>query len=241
MKTIGLIGGMSWESSAEYYHLINQETKCRLGGQHNAKSLMVTVDFADMERLQHRDEWEPLGILLADAARQLERGGADFVVLCTNTMHKLADSITTAVGIPLLHIADVTAEAIRRAGQRRVGLLGTKFTMEHAFYAGRMSRSFGIETIVPPPASRQLVHDVIYGELCHGILRDQSRRAYQQVIAALAGQGAEAVILGCTEIGLLVSPADSPLPLHDSTVIHARAAVEFALADTASSQPPALN
>jgi aspartate racemase len=229
MKTIGLIGGMSWESSAEYYRLINQETKRRLGGHHNAPSVLVTVDFAGVERLQHCGAWDQLGDLLAAAAQQLERGGADVVVLCTNTMHKLCDSITSAVQLPLLHIADAVAEAIRRSGQHRVGLLGTKFTMEEPFYADRMRERFGIATIVPSPADRQVVHDTIYNELCHGIVRESSRAAYQQIMARLAAEGAESVILGCTEIGLLISQEDSSLPVHDSTRIHAAAAVEFAL------------
>lgn len=229
MKSIGLIGGMSWESSAEYYRVINQETKRRLGGHHNAVSLLLTVDFADVERLQHGNQWEQLGAMLAGAARQLERGGADLVVLCTNTMHKLADCITEAVQIPLLHIADAMGEAVTQSGQRRVGLLGTKFTMEQPFYADRMRRRFGIETIVPGAADRQVVHDVIYNELCHGVVREESRAQYQAIISGLAQEGAEAVILGCTEIGLLISPSDSSLGVHDSTAIHARAAVEFAL------------
>ncbi len=229
MKTIGLIGGMSWESSAEYYRLINQETKRRLGGHHNAPSILVTVDFAEVERLQHCGQWQELGSMLATAARQLEVGGADVVVLCTNTMHKLADSITSAVRIPMLHIADAIAQAVERSGQRRVGLLGTRFTMEQSFYTDRMRERFGIETIVPPAADRQVVHDVIYNELCHGVIREESRDGFREIIASLAREGAEAVILGCTEIGLLISPADSCLPVHDSTLIHGNAAVEFAL------------
>jgi len=229
MKTIGLIGGMSWESSAEYYRLINQETKRRLDGQHNARSLMLTVDFAEVEHLQHAGEWSPLGAILADAARQLERGGADFVVLCTNTMHKLADSITGAVGIPLLHIVDAVGLAVQHSGQRRVGLLGTRFTMEQPFYSARLKEKFGIETVIPSPADRTVVHRVIYDELCHGVTRGESRGAFQEIIAGLRDAGAEAVILGCTEIGLLVSQGDSALPVHDSTKLHALAAVEFAL------------
>ena len=230
MKTIGLIGGMSWESSAEYYRLINEETKRRLGGHHNAPSVLVTLDFAAVERLQHDDQWEQLGRMLADAARQVECGGAELVVLCTNTMHKLASYITDAVRIPFLHIADVTAQEIQQSGQRRVGLLGTRFTMEQPFYAERMRERFGIETIVPGAADRQVIHDVIYSELCHGIVRQESRAAYQGIIAGLAREGAESLILGCTEIGLLISQSDSSLMVHDSTAIHARAAVEFALA-----------
>jgi aspartate racemase len=230
MKTIGLIGGMSWESSAEYYRLINRETKRRLGGHHNAPSILVTVDFADVELLQHGGEWDRLGTSLADAARQLERGGADFVVLCTNTMHEVSDCIAGAVGIPLLHIVDAVALAVRVSGQRRVGLLGTRFTMEQPFYADRMRELFGIETIVPSAADRQVVHDAIYNELCHGVIREESRATFQAIIARMAAEGAEAVILGCTEIGLLISQVESSLPVHDSTKIHAVAAVEFAMA-----------
>jgi aspartate racemase len=230
MKTIGLIGGMSWQSSAQYYRLINEETTRRLGGHHNARSVMVTVNFSEVEQLQHSSEWDQLGEILAVATRSVERGGADVVVLCTNTMHKLADSITGAVSIPLLHIADATAAAILNAGHKRVGLLGTKFTMEEPFYASRIQDNFGIEVIVPPADSRQLIHDVIYDELCHGIIRPESRERYQKIIGELAASGAESVILGCTEIGLLISGEDSPLPVHDSTTLHAMAAVEFALA-----------
>ena len=229
MKTIGLIGGMSWESSAQYYRLINEETKRRLGGHHNAPSVMVTVDFADVEHLQHLGEWEGLAGLMVRAARQVEAGGGDFIVLCTNTMHKLAGSIEAAVGIPLLHIADAVGAAVREAGQRRVALLGTRFTMEESFYADRIRERFGIEVLTPPEESRQVVHDVIYGELCHGAIRCESREQYRRIIAEMASRGAEGVILGCTEIGLLITAADSPLPVFDSTVLHANQAVEFAL------------
>jgi aspartate racemase len=191
---------------------------------------MATVDFAEVERLQHAGEWECLGGLLAQAARSVERGGAAVILLCSNTVHKLADTVERSVRIPLLHIADVTAAAIRRNGRRRVGLLGTRFTMEEDFYVERIRARFGIEVIVPPPRSRQAVHDVIYGELCHGVVRPESREAYRGIIAGMAERGAEAVILGCTEIGLLISGKDSPLPVYDSTSIHAHAAVDFALA-----------
>ena len=229
MKTIGLIGGMSWESSALYYRLINEETHRRLGGHHNAPSLMVTVDFADVEHLQHEGNWERLGNLLTSAAQSLERGGADFIVLCTNTMHKLAESITQAVQIPLLHIVDVTAAVIKQSHEKRVGLLATKFTMEEPFYAKRMRNKYGIEVIVPSAASRQVVHDVIYQELCHGVIRQESRERYQETMEELAEKGAESIILGCTEIELLISQKDSRLPVHPSTTIHAQAAVEFAM------------
>jgi len=229
MKTIGLIGGMSWESSVLYYRKINEAMNRRLGGHHNARSLMCTVDFAEVETLQHAGEWEKLGLLLSEAGLQLERGGADFIVLCTNTMHKVADHLIAAVEIPLLHIVDATAVAIQRAGHRRVGLLGTSFTMEDGFYAKRMKERFGLETVVPGPASRAAVHDIIYGELCHGIIRNDSRLVYQGVIAELSMMGAEAVILGCTEIELLILASDSKLPIFPSTTLHAKAAVELAL------------
>ena len=229
MKTIGLIGGMSWESSVEYYRLVNQETVRRLGGQHNAKSVMVTVDFAEVERLQHLGDWESLGGLLAQAAGQLQQGGADFVVLCTNTMHKVANYITDAVSIPMLHIVDAVAHELRKAGHTRVGLLGTRFTMEQPFYRERLKERFGIDTVVPEADARQVIHEVIYNELCHGVIKEESRAAFQQIIGRLGEAGAESVILGCTEIGLLISAADSCIPVHDSTRIHAIAAVDLAL------------
>ena len=229
MKSIGLIGGMSWESSAEYYRLINEETKRRLGGHHNALSILVTVDFAEVEGLQHRGQWQELGGMLENAARRLELSGKDVVVLCTNTMHKLADTITGAVRIPMLHIADAVGQRIQQSGQRRVALLGTRFTMEQAFYKDRIRERFGIDTIVPYETDRQRVHDIIYNELCHGLIRVESRAAFQEIIAGLACEGAQGVILGCTEIGLLITASDSCLPVHDSTVIHANAAVDFAL------------
>jgi aspartate racemase len=231
MKTIGLIGGMSWESSALYYRLINEETKRRLGGHHNARSLMATVNFAEVESLQHSGEWGLLGELLGRSAEQLERAGADFIVLCTNTMHKLADSITRSVRIPLLHIVDATAEAIKIGGHTRVGLLATRFTMEEPFYIERMRDCFGIEVIIPSSKSRQIVHEIIYQELCRGIIREESRQKYKDVIRELGESGAESIVLGCTEIELLISAADSYLAIHPTTAIHAKAAVEFALCD----------
>lgn len=231
MKTIGLIGGMSWESSALYYRSINEETKKRLGGHHNAKSVMVTVDFHEVEHLQHSGEWERLAEMLADASRSLERAGADFTVLCTNTMHKLADTITQAASIPLLHIVDATAEAIRRAGCTRAGLLATRFTMEHDFYKDRMRERFGIDVLVPPADARTVVHDVIYQELCPGIIRDESREKYREIICGLGQNGTEAIILGCTEIELLISQVDCVLPVYPSTRLHAQMAVDWALAD----------
>ncbi|MCX8161362.1 MAG: aspartate/glutamate racemase family protein [Candidatus Saccharicenans sp.] len=229
MKTIGLIGGMSWESSLEYYRLINEEVKKRLGGFHSAKCLMYSVDFAEIEVLQHKGDWEKLAWILAQTAVKLEAGGADFLVLCTNTMHKVARPIESAVNIPLLHIADPTAERIRARGIRKVGLLGTRFTMEEDFYRGRLERKHGLEVIVPEPADRELVHQVIYSELCDGQYREESRRNFAAVIEKLSKAGAQGIILGCTEIGLLVKDKDSVLPIFDTTIIHAEAAVEYAL------------
>lgn len=229
MKTIGLVGGMSWESSAEYYRLINDEVRRRLGGLHSARSLMLSVDFAEMEELQRVGRWEEAAAELACAARALERGGADFLVLCTNTMHRVADEVARAVEIPLLHIADATAARLTDAGVRRVGLLGTRYTMEHDFYRGRLEQRHGLDVLVPGDADRTLVHDVIYDELCLGRIEPSSLEAYRCVMADLVGAGAEAVILGCTEITLLVGPEDSPVPVFDTTRIHAEAAVELAL------------
>lgn len=228
-STIGLIGGMSWESSAEYYRIINREMQRRLGGVHSARCLMWSVDFGEIEHLQHAGEWERLADAMQDAARRLERGGADFIVLCTNTMHRLADSLSAAVGIPLLHIADPTAERIKAAGLRRVGLLGTAFTMEQDFYKGCLQAKHGLDVIVPGKDDRRVVHDIIYRELVKGEIRAPSKQAYRAVIARLVEQGAEAVILGCTEIMLLVGPEDSAVPLFDTTTLHALAAVDRAL------------
>lgn len=229
MKTIGLIGGMSWESTVPYYRQINEAIKERLGGLHSAKIVLYSVDFHEIERLQHAGDWESAGSLLAAAARALEAAGADFLVLCTNTMHKVAARIEAAVAIPLLHIADPTAAAIKRAGYTRVGLLGTRFTMEQDFYRARLADRHGLQVIVPDAAEREIVHRVIYEELCLGIVKPESRRAYGEIMAGLASQGAQAVILGCTEIGLLVDRHDAPVPLFDTTAIHAYAAATAAL------------
>jgi aspartate racemase len=226
---IGLIGGMSWESSAEYYRIINREIRERLGGVHSARSLMWSVDFGEIERLQHHGEWDRLAEEMKDAARGLERGGADFLVLCTNTMHRTADEIAGAVAIPLLHIADPTAAAIRASGFERVGLLGTAFTMEHDFYKGRLRRTHGLEVLVPDSEDRRIVHDIIYRELVAGQILPASRQVYREIINRLVARGAQAVILGCTEIMLLVSDSDSAAPLFDTTRLHALAAVERAL------------
>jgi aspartate racemase len=231
-KTIGLIGGMSPESSAEYYRIINETSKARLGGHRNVRTLMLTLDFGEIEGMQHRGEWAALGVELAAAARSLEAGGADCIVLCTNTMHKLAASIESAVKVPLLHIADPTGAAIRAAEHTRVGLLGTRFTMEQDFYRQRLEQRHGLEVLVPDRDARDVVHRVIYDELCHGRVRDESRRVYQRIIAELAARGAQAVILGCTEITLLIAPRDSSLPVFDTTSLHAHGAVEWALRET---------
>jgi len=233
MKTIGLIGGMSWESSAEYYRLINQGMKARLGGHRNARSIMATVCFEEIKQLQHAERWDELGQQMQQAARQVVAGGADFVVLCTNTMHRVAPAIEEVLSVPFLHIVDPTAAALRAAGVQRVGLLGTRFTMEQDFYRQRMEDLHGIKVLVPEDAERDIVHDVIYDELCHGIVRDDSRAAYQRIIAALQADGAQGVILGCTEIMLLIGPQDSALPVFDTTALHAMAAVDMAIADHA--------
>lgn len=227
---IGLIGGMSWESSVEYYRIINREMRDRLGGVHSARSLMWSVDFGEIERLQHNGDWDRLAQEMRDAARRLERGGADFLVLCTNTMHRLADEITSAVAIPLLHIADPTAQAIRDRGFESVGLLGTAFTMEQDFYKGRLRTVHGLDVITPDAEDRRVVHDIIYRELVAGEILPASRAAYREIIARLVARGAQAVILGCTEIMLLVSDSDSAVPLFDTTQLHALAAVDRALA-----------
>ncbi|NHC07621.1 aspartate/glutamate racemase family protein [Azonexus fungiphilus] len=229
MKTIGLIGGMSWESTLPYYRLINEQVRDRLGGLHSATLVLYSVDFAAIEQLQQAGDWATAGARLADAARAVTAAGADFLVLCTNTMHKVAPAIAAAVNVPLLHIADPTAAAIRAAGLTRVGLLGTRFTMEQDFYVERL-RGHGLDVLLPDAGQRETVHSVIYDELCRGRSEPASRAAYRAIIADLACRGAEAVILGCTEISLLIGPNDSPLPLFDTTQVHARAAAEFALA-----------
>ncbi len=230
MKVIGLIGGMSWESSIEYYRLINEATRARLGGLHSAKSLMVSVDFAEIERLQHHGRWEDAARMLTAAAAALESGGAEVLVLCTNTMHKVAEEIQAGVGIPLLHIADAAAQRVRASGIRTVGLLGTRFTMEEDFYTSRLSNTYGLNVKIPDAGARQAIHRIIYDELVVGKVRPQSKARYVGIIENLVRQGAEGVILGCTEIGLLVHAEDSPVPLFDTTRIHAEAAVEYAFA-----------
>ena len=233
MKTIGLLGGMSWESTLTYYRAVNEGVKARLGGLHSAKIVLYSVDFDPIEKLQHKGDWAATGDMLARAARRIEAGGADFLLICTNTMHKVADGVAAAVGIPLLHIADATGKALRQAGIRRVGLLGTAFTMEQDFYKGRLAENFGLEVLVPGEDDRRRVHDVIYKELCLGTVNPESRRAFIDIADRLAARGAEGVILGCTEIGLLIRQADTAVPLYDTTMIHAQRAVDMALSTAA--------
>ena len=230
MKTIGLLGGMSWESSLEYYRIINRLVKKRLGGLHSAKCLMYSVDFQEIETLQHQGLWDEAGKLLGEAARNLQKGGADFLLICTNTMHKVAPDVQLQIDIPLLHIADPTAKSILSRGIRKIGLLGTRFTMQEDFYKGKLVHDHGLEVLIPNDADMDMIHQVIFKELCLGLIKDVSKDKYNAVIKRLEADGAEGVILGCTEIGLLVKDQDSSIPLFDTTVIHAEAAVEFALA-----------
>jgi len=220
---------MSWESTAEYYRLLNEFTRERVGGLHSARCVLYSVDFAEIERLQVEGRWAEAGEILADAARAVERAGADMVLICTNTMHKVADQVAAAVSIPLVHLADTTADAVRGAGVRAVGLLGTAFTMEQDFYRARLESS-GLDVRVPDTEGRALVHRVIYDELCLGVVRDESRKEYQRIIAELVEAGAEGIILGCTEIELLIGAEDSPVPVFPTTRLHAAAAVDAALA-----------
>ncbi|MDE1183900.1 aspartate/glutamate racemase family protein [Paraburkholderia sp.] len=229
MKTIGVIGGMSWESSAEYYRLLNRHAKARLGGHHNARNLMVTVDFAEVEACQRAGDWDALGVQMSNAAQQLERGGADLVILATNTMHRVHAAIEAAISVPFLHIADPTGSALRAAGVERVGLLGTRYTMEQDFYSGRLRDRYALDTLTPNEADRANVHRIIYDELCHGEIEAASRDVYRRVIDDLAARGAQAVILGCTEITLLIKPEHASLPVFDTTALHAQAAVEWAI------------
>ena len=231
MKTIGVLGGMSWESSLEWYRLANERVHTLRGGHHSARILLDSLDFAEVEEMQARDDWEAAGALLAARAHALEGAGAELLVLCTNTMHLVAGQIEDAVGIPFLHITDVTADAITKAGIRTVGLLGTAFTMERPFYTDRLAEH-GIRTIVPGEADRRLVHTVIYDELVHGVIREESRRRYVEVIDRLVAEGAEGIILGCTEIELLISAADAPVPVFPTTALHVDAAVALALAES---------
>jgi aspartate racemase len=231
MKMIGLLGGMSWESSAEYYRLVNEQAKARLGGLHSARCVLYSVDFAEIEQLQQQGDWDTAGEVLAQAAHQLEQAGAELLVVCTNTMHRVAAAIQKRIAIPLLHIADPTAEAIIEAKIRTVGLLGTRFTMEQDFYRGRLVERYHLNVLIPDAPDRETIHRIIYEELCLGQILPASRAAYQTVIGRLVEAGAEGIILGCTEIGLLISEQDSPVPLFDTTRLHAAAAVAMALAE----------
>lgn len=231
MKTIGLLGGMSWESSLEYYRIINEAVREKLGGLHSAKCVLYSVEFAPIEVLQREGRWEEATQEMISAARHVEAGGADFLLICTNTMHKMADEVQSHLAIPLLHIADATAEKVKAQGYQKIGLLGTRFTMQESFYKGRLTDRYDLEVLVPEPADQEIVHSIIYDELCLGKIVPASRTAFVRVIDQLAQRGAEGIILGCTEISMLVSPKDTPLPLFDTTLIHALAAVEYALAE----------
>jgi aspartate racemase len=231
MKTIGLIGGMSWESSLEYYRIVNEAAKAKLGGLHSAKCILYSVDFAEIEILQRQGKWPEAAQVMIAAAQSLERGGADFIVLCTNTMHKAADDIKAHTHIPFLHIADATARQVKDSGLHRIGLLGTRFTMEEDFYKGRLAQEYGLDVIIPNAGERELVHRVIYDELVLGEIRGPSKDRFIDIIARMVKEGAEGVILGCTEIGLLIHERDCSVPLFDTTRIHAQAAVELALAE----------
>jgi len=231
MKTIGLIGGMSWESSTSYYRIINETVKAKLGGFHSAKCILYSVDFAEIEHLQEQGKWQEVAQILIDAARSIEKGGADFVILCTNTMHKMADDIQANIDIPFLHIADATAQQINASGINKVGLLGTRVTMEEEFYKGRLAQKHGLEVLIPNDDDREIVHRVIYDELVVGQIRQESKEQYIGIIQRLVNVGAKGIILGCTEIGLLIQAGDCQAPLFDTTEVHATAAVEYALAE----------
>jgi aspartate racemase len=228
MKTIGMIGGMSWESSIEYYRLVNEEVKRQLGGLHSAQCLMYSVDFEEIERYQHQGDWERATDVMIAAAQRLERGGVDFVVICTNTMHKMADEVQAAINIPLLHIVDATAQAVKSKGIGKVGLLGTRFTMEGDFYGGRL-KTHGLDVVIPDTVDREIVHRIIYHELVLGRILTSSRKEFQRIIQTLQQNGTEGIVLGCTEIGLLIKQEDNILPVFDTTVVHALAAVDVAL------------
>jgi len=229
MKTIGLVGGMSWESTAEYYRIINQSVKEKAGGFHSAKIVMYSVDFEEVESRQHRGEWQDLTALMVDAARRVERAGADLLVICANTMHKMADEVQRSIRIPLLHIADVTAEEVKARSFKTVGLLGTRYTMEQDFYKERLRLKHGLEVMIPGERERDLIHEVLYNELCLGEIKEKSRQIFQEIIAGLEARGAQGIILGCTEIPLIVSQKDYRIPLFDTTKLHAEAAVVYAL------------
>jgi len=229
LKTIGLLGGMSWESTLDYYREINEDIKKRLGGFHSARLVLYSVDFAPIEALMRQGDWDGAGAHLAAAARRVEAGGADLLLICTNTLHRVADAVADAVSIPLLHIADATADALLADGRRKVGLLGTAFTMEQDFYKGRLAERYGLEVIIPESVDRPRIHEIIFQELCLGQVRPASKAMFLRIVDDLAAKGAEGVILGCTEIGMLIGPADTPVALYDTTRLHAHKAVDWAL------------
>ncbi len=229
MKKIGLIGGMSWESSLEYYRIINETVKQKLGGLHSAECVMYSVDFDEIEKLQHQGKWEELTQIMIDCAQRIEKAGANLIIICTNTMHKMAEEVESSINIPLLHIADATAEKIKGKGFKKVGLLGTKFTMEEDFYKGRLIDKHAIEVIIPNSEEMQIIHDIIFNELCLGEIKETSKEQYKKIIINLAEKGAEGVILGCTEIPLLIKQEDVEVPLFDTTRIHAEFAVDYAI------------
>lgn len=231
MKTIGMLGGMSWESTVSYYEFVNEGIKTKLGGLHSAKVVLYSVDFDEIEKLQHSGDWESTAIILSDAAKKIQSGGADFLLICTNTMHKVADKIQTAIDIPVIHIADATAEKLVSDGIKKVGLLGTKFTMSENFYIGRLSSEFGLEVLVPSDKDQDTMHNIIYSELCLGDIKADSRKSVLKIIESLGKAGAEAVILGCTEIALLIQQEHTNMPLYNTTTIHAAKAVELALSE----------
>jgi len=230
MKTIGLIGGMSWESTLRYYRLLNETVQAQLGGLHSAKCVLVTVDFAEVEAMQRQGRWDEAARVMVDAARRLQRAGADMVLIGANTMHKVADAVQGSVEIPLVHIADVTAQAVVAQGYRTVGLLSSRYTMEEGFYTFRLSREHGLRVVLPRPEERELVHGIIYDELCRGNVRQESRMALRDVMGGLVQMGAKGIILGCTELGMLIQPDDATVPLFDTTQLHVEAAVKLALA-----------
>lgn len=229
MKTIGLLGGMSWESTASYYKTLNEGIKAKLGGLHSAKICLYSVDFDEIEKLQHQGKWTETAVILSQAAKSVELAGADFLMICTNTMHKVAPEIAANISIPILHIADATAQDLIQDGISKVGLLGTRFTMEQAFYKARLTETFGIDVVVPNKDDQTIIHDIIYNELCLGVIRPASKDRYLAIIDKLYEQGVQAVILGCTEIALLVQQSDTQVPLYDTTAIHAQHGIKFAL------------